>query len=460
MRNEADVVVVGAGLAGLTAARTLRRAGVDAVVLEARDRVGGRTLNHALDHAPGEAADDAVVELGGQWIGPDHHRIRALIEELGLTTFDTHDRGAKLWEHDGRVRRYTGEVPRANPVQLVDLQIALTRLERMARRIDPAAPWRAVRAADWDRQTVAGWIDRHVRTALGRAFVELVCEAVWAADAADLSLLHLLTYTSSNHGLTQLISTRGGAQQSRIVGGAQQISLAVAAELGDAVQLGAPVRAIRTRGGVEVVTDADTVRAKRVVVAMSPALAGRLHYDDPLPADRDQLTQRMPNGSVVKCMAVYDEPFWRADGLSGQGVGFTGPVKVFFDNSPPSGRPGVLLGFLEGSQARRWGRADPQTRRDAVIGCFTRMFGPRAARPVDYVEKVWADDEWTRGCYGAFLPPNTWTQFGSALRRPVGPIHWAGAETAVRSMGYLDGAVASGERSAAEVLAALGSTAK
>lgn len=447
MRTETDVVVVGAGLAGLTTARTLRRAGVDVAVLEARDRVGGRTLNHT--------AGGAVVELGGQWIGPGHHQIRALIDELGLTTFDTYDRGAKLWEHGGRVRRYTGEIPRANPLALADLQIALLRLERMARRIDPAAPWSAARAAHWDRQTVAGWIDRHVRTALGRGFVELVCEAVWAADAADLSLLHLLTYTSSNRGLTHLISTRGGAQQSRIVGGAQQISLALAAELGDVVRLGTPVRAIRIRGGVEVVADTGTVTAKRVVVAMSPALAGRLHYDDPLPADRDQLTQRMPNGSVVKCMAVYDEAFWRGDGLSGQGVGFTGPVKVFFDNSPPSGRPGVLLGFLEGSQARTWARADPGARRDAVISCFVRMFGPRAARPVDYAEKVWADDQWTRGCYGAFLPPNTWTQVGPALRRPVGPIHWAGAETAVQSMGYMDGAVSSGACAAAEVLAAL-----
>ena len=456
MTDRTDVVVVGAGRAGLTAARTLRRAGVDVVVLEARDRVGGRTLNHFLEHGP-DPENDAVVELGGQWIGPGHQRIRALIDELGLSTFDTYDRGAKLWEHNGRVRRYTGEIPRANPLHLADLQIALTRLERMARRIDPAAPWAAPRAAQWDRQTVAGWIDRHVRTAVGRAFIELVCEAVWAADAADLSLLHLLTYTSSNQGLSQLITTRGGAQQSRIIGGAQQISTAMADELGDAVRLGAPVREIRTRDGVQVVADTATVRAERVVVAMSPTLAGRLHYDEPLPADRDQLTQRMPNGSVVKCMAIYDEPFWRADGLSGQGVGFTGPVKVFFDNSPPSGRPGVLLGLLEGSQARERGRADTRPRREAVIGCFARMFGPRAARPVDYVEKVWAADQWTRGCYGAFLPPNTWTQVGPALRRAVGPIHWAGAETAVRSMGYMDGAVASGERAAAEVLTALGS---
>ncbi len=451
MDFETDVVVVGAGLAGLMAARELRGAGVDVVVLEARDRVGGRTLNHTL----GAEYGDTVVEVGGQWVGPGQHRILALIDELGLETFDTYDEGAKLWEQEGRVRRYTGEVPKAGPLELADLHVALTRLERMARRVDPAAPWEATRAREWDAQTVATWTRRHVRTSVGRAFIGLACEAVWAADPADLSLLHFLAYANSSNGFNRMIATRGGAQQSRIVGGSQRISLALAEELGETVILGAAVRTIRWRPGVEVVTDTATIRAKQVIVATSPTLAGRLVYDPALPADRDQLTQRMPNGSVIKCMAIYGEPFWRADGLSGQGVSVTGPVKAVFDNSPPSGRPGVLLGFLEGDQARRFGRLDERARRDAVIASFTKMFGSRAAKPEGYVDKVWADEEWTRGCYGAFLPPNTWTAYGRALRVPVGPIHWAGAEAAVKSMGYMDGAVLSGEKAAREAMAAL-----
>ncbi|WP_326545402.1 FAD-dependent oxidoreductase [Mycolicibacterium sp. ND9-15] len=451
MGLEADVAVIGAGLAGLTAARTLRSAGVDAVVLEARDRVGGRTLNQQVGGSSGEA----VVEMGGQWIGAGHDRIRALIEDLGLATFDTYDQGAKLWEQNGRVRRYSGQVPKASALQLVDLHLALSRLERMARQVDPATPWSAARALEWDSQTVASWATRHARTSVGRAFIGLLCEAVWAADPADLSLLHLLAYANSSGGLTRLISTSGGAQQSRIVGGSQRITLAMAADLGESIRLNAAVRGIDWRDGVELATDIGTVRARQVIVAMSPTLAGRLNYHPALPADRDQLTQRMPNGSVIKCMAVYDEPFWRANGLSGQGVSVTGPVKVFFDNSPPSGRPGILLGFLEGNQARKFGRLDRQARREAVLADFTKMFGPRASRPDEYIDKAWADDEWTRGCYGAFLPPNTWTSVGSALRTPIGPIHWAGAETATRSMGYMDGAISSGEHAASEVLAVL-----
>ena len=161
-------------------------------------------------------------------------------------------------------------------------------------------------------------------------------------------------------------------------------------------------------------------------------------------------------GSVVKCMAVYDEPFWRRDGLSGRATSTDGPAKVFFDNTPPGGSPGVLLAFLEGREARRAARAPVEERREAVVGCLTRLFGPRAARPERYVDQAWALEEFSRGCYGGYLPPGGWTDYGPALRDPVGRIHWAGAETAVRWNGYMDGAVRSGERAAEEVAARLG----
>jgi monoamine oxidase len=445
MDKSTTVVVIGAGLAGLSAARALRAHGVDVVVVEARDRVGGRTLNHPI-------GDGKVVEVGGQWVGPGQERILRLIGELGLETFDTYGTGKNLFEHGDRLSSYRGAIPKVNPVALMDVQLAMTRLGRMVRTVPADTPWTAPKATLWDAETVASWTRRNMRTRLGRSLIGLACEAVWAADPADVSLLHFLAYCNSAGSLENLISTDGGAQQSRIVGGSQQIALAMAAELGDIIVLGEPVRHIAYGNELIVSGESITVRASKAIVAISPALAGRFIYEPALPALRDQLTQRTPNGSVIKCMAIYDEPFWRDAGLSGQLTSDRGPVKVVFDNSPPDGRPGVLLGFLEGNQARELGRWSETERRQCVLDCFTRFFGPKAAQAKDYVEKIWADDEWTRGCYGAFFPPNTWTAFGDALRSPVGPIHWAGAETATRWMGYMDGAISSGERAASEVL--------
>jgi monoamine oxidase len=185
-------------------------------------------------------------------------------------------------------------------------------------------------------------------------------------------------------------------------------------------------------------------------------LAGRIDYYPLLPPWRNQLTQRTPMGSVIKCNAIYDEPFWRAEGLSGQATGDGEGARVVFDNSPPDATPGILLGFLEGDEARRLGRADPADRRQAVLDSFVRYFGPKAARPLDFVELDWQAEPWTGGCYGTLFGPNVWTRYGPALREPVGPIHWAGTETASVWSGYMDGAVSSGQRAATEVLAALG----
>ena len=240
------------------------------------------------------------------------------------------------------------------------------------------------------------------------------------------------------------------------MGGSQRISVLLARRLGRRVRLGAPVRRIEQDAhGVVVHADGHTVRARRVVVAVPPTLAGRIAYGRPLPAARDQLTQRMPQGSVIKCLAVYDEPFWRADGLSGQVQSDTGPIKITYDNSPPSGRPGVLLGFVEGDAARELTRRSARERARVVSAEFARYFGPRAGRPRKLILQDWSEAEWTRGCYEAFAPPGVLTEYGDALRAPVGRIHWAGTETATYWTGYMDGAVSAGERAAREVLARL-----
>jgi monoamine oxidase len=448
--HEADAVVVGAGLAGLTAARELQQRGASVIVVEARDRVGGRTLNHDI-------GDGKVVEVGGQWIGPTQERIAALAQELGVETFPTYARGDNVLEYGGRVRRYRGTIPRLNPLVLVDFGRAQLRLNRLARRVPLDAPWEARKAAKLDSQTVATWMRRNLATPGGRAMLELAIEAVWAAQPEDMSLLHLLFYIHSAGSLERLFDTEGGAQQDRFVGGSQLVALQLAERLGDErLLLRSPVRRIEHGpDGVVVRSDEAVVRARQAILAIAPTLAGRIAYDPPLPGYRDQLTQRMPLGTVAKCMAIYDEPFWRAEGLTGEGMSEVGPVRLTFDNSPPDGSPGVLLGFLEGRRARELGRLPADQRRTAVIDCFGRLFGPRARSPQDYVERLWAEEEWTRGCYGCHMPTGAWTAYGPALREPIGPIHWAGAEVATVWSGYMDGAVRSGENAAAEALARL-----
>lgn len=456
--DRVDVAIVGAGLAGLIAAERVHAAGRTVRVLEARERVGGRILNHVL---PG----GAIVEIGGQWVGPGQRRMLALGQRLGVATHPTHDEGESLLERGGSLLRYRGTIPRINPVVLADIAQAQLRIDRMARRVPVDAPWRAPRAAEWDAQTFASWIDGHVRTRPARDLLRLSVAAVWACEPQELSLLHVLFYVHAAGSFDDLVGTRGGAQQDRFFGGSQELPLRLAALLDEGerrVLLGRPVRRIvhddpaEADGGVSIESDGGApLRARRAIVALAPALAGRIAYAPALPAARDLLTQRVPHGSVVKCMAIYDEPFWRRDGLSGQAVSIEGPARVVFDNTPPQGAPGVLLGFLEGRDARELGAWPAERRRAAVVETFVRLFGPDAAAPRDYVEVDWSAEEHTRGCYAGYMAPGVWTAFGTALREPVGALHWAGTETATEWAGYMEGAVQSGERAADEVLSAL-----
>jgi monoamine oxidase len=453
----ADVIVVGAGLSGLSAAREVLRAGKSVIVLEARNRVGGRTLNHDL-------GGGKVVEVGGEWIGPTQDKLAALAKDMGVDTFKTYNDGNDVYYQHGILTPYNANGPLgAVPPDLTgaaDAEKAIVQLDQMAVTVPLDKPWTAPNAATWDSQTFETWKLANTTTSGGALLLDLGIEAVWAAEPRDVSLLHVLFYIHSAGNETtpgtfeRLINTGGGAQDSRFVGGSQLISIKLAATMAKQVLLRTPVRRIvQSSSGVTVYSDRVTVKGRSVIVTGPPSLTAYIRYEPDLPQTRAQLLQRFPQGSAIKCEAVYDKPFWRDAGLTGQATSDTGPVRITFDNSPPDGSPGVLLGFIEGQAARQYGPKSADERRAAVLANFVSYFGQQAANPRDYIEMNWSAEPWTRGCYVGFTPPGVLLDYGEAIRAPIGRIFWAGAETSDYWNGYMDGAVRSGVRAAAEALA-------
>jgi monoamine oxidase len=448
-RREADVAVVGAGLAGLVAARDLAAGGLAPLVLEARKRVGGRLLSAPI--GGGEQ-----VEMGGQWVGPTQDRVAALAGELEVETFPTHTDGSNLLELDGRLRRYSGTIPRVAPHVLADIAQARWRLNRLSRRVDPVAPWEAPGARELDSRSLAAWLGRSVRTSTARRLIALAAGTTWGAEPEELSMLHVLFYVRAAGGFDMLLDTEGGAQQDRLVGGSQQLAKVLAERLGDRVVAGAPVRRVERRAdSLSLHADGLEVASRRIIVAIPPPLTAAIEFDPPLSPARMQLAQRMPQGWLIKTTAVYDEPFWRADGLSGAAVSDTGPASLTFDNSPSGGSPGAIVGFVGGGDARRFAALPASERRLSILRGFTRLYGPRAMRAERFLELDWAAEPWSGGGPVCNFASGGWTASGPALREPCGPIHWAGAETATVWCGYMDGAVRSGERAAREVIEAL-----
>jgi monoamine oxidase len=454
--HTADVVVVGGGLSGLSAARAVKAAGHSVIVLEARGRVGGRCFSRPLG-VPG-ATD--VANMGATFVGPTQTQILGLMSELGIGKFPVYAGGSLLYYEDGKLSKYTGTIPPdSDPAAVAELGLLLPQIDQMAQTVPLDKPYAAPNAGTWDSMTVQTWSEQNLHTADAQKLFALAVEAILSVEPRDVSFLYLLFYIHSAGNIEVLIDNAGtgGAQDFRVSGGTQGISVAMANQLGRKnVLLNQPVRRL-AQGPKSIYAYADkaTVKAKRAIVAIPPHLAGRIAYEPRMAAVRDQLTQRMPVGSLIKTIAVYDTPFWRAQGINGQVTSDQGPVKVMFDASPASGTPGVLLGFIDGDDARALDDKSDAERASAALASYARYFGKQAANPRAYLDQVWAAEVYTGGCPVGIMPPGVMTEYSFALREPSGRIHWAGTETATVWNGYMDGAVQAGKRAAAEALAEL-----
>lgn len=446
IEREADAVIVGAGVAGLAAANLLHAEGREVVVLEARERVGGRLWNTEIG---GEAN-----ELGGEWIAPYHRRLHELLPELGVELFPAYREGDDVYvDEHGRAHRHSGEthgLPSGAERALAEAEGAL---DALAKELDPEAPWAHPRARELDTITFDEWLRREVADEAARESLRsYLADGFLTKPAHAFSLLQGLWAIAGAGGTYELFAPEQ-CLAFRVVGGSQLIPLRLAERLGDRVLLGSPVRRIRwTAGGVDVLSDRARVRADAAIVAVPPNLVPAIAFDPPLPWWRLQLEQALSQGAVRKVLAVYDHPFWREDGLSGEGFAPRRLVREVYDNTPPSASVGVLCTFLPGEQADLVASLPPGERRRAILDGLAAFVGEEALRAIDVIEIDWAAEEWTRGAYAATFGVGGLSRYGRLLREPVGPIHWACADIAGVGHMHMEGGVRSGEAAARAVL--------
>ena len=442
-----DCAIIGAGLAGLVAAQYLVDRGQKVVVLEARDRVGGRLENKTL-------SDGHYVELGGQWIGPGFDSLLEIIDDLGMDTIGLPAKGNLIVRLRGQSIQVPSseDAPSLTPFEVADLGQGLLRLRRLADRLRDDVAW--VKANDaWLRQDLRRWVQTNLRTQGAQARFGEVYLAAFGPMPKEATLLEGLHQVNSGPDLEAMLASNGGLHQKRVEGGMFAVAEALADRLGDVVRLGAQVVKVEhddTSARLHL-SDGEVVEAKQVISTLPPRLAMRVPHDPPLPEWRAESADKVPAGNVIKAYLIYDRPFWRELGYSGQSSADEGAVRVTFDTTSPDSGRGHLMGFFEGADADSLSRRSVTLRERAFTDSVVRTFGEVAEKPVAYVERDWSAEEFTGGCHGAHFSPGVWTSNGPLLAEAEGVLHWAGAEYASRFNGYMEGAVRSGREVAAAV---------
>ncbi|XP_037095398.1 amine oxidase [flavin-containing] [Syngnathus acus] len=453
--NTYDVVVVGGGISGLSAAKLLLESGLSPVVLEARDRVGGRTFT-------ARNKETKWVDLGGAYIGPTQNRILRLAKQYGVKTYKVNEQEKLAHYVEGKTYAYKGFFPLTwNPLIHLDFNNLFRTFDAMGKEIPREAPWKAPHAEEWDHMSMQQLIEKICWTSATRRFAMLFVNVNVTSEPHEVSALWFLWYIKQAGGTMRIFSTTNGGQERKFLGGSGQISECMARELGDRVKLQSPVYRIDQSGDMVLVetTDKQTYMAKYVIVATPPVLNLKMHFNPELPPLRNQLISRVPMGSVIKCMVYYKENFWRKKGFCGSMVieEEGAPIGLTLDDTKPDGSVPAIMGFILARKCRRFCGLTKEERFKMICESFSKVLGTEEAlHAIHYEEKNWCEEEYSGGCYTAYFPPGILTQFGRVLREPVGRLYFAGTETATEWSGYMEGAVQAGERAAKEILCTMG----
>jgi len=442
-----DVVVIGAGISGLIAARELERQGYSTTTLEARSRLGGRCVRQ-------QTIGGWWLDLGGQWLGSSHTLAQGLARELGLVAFESHYAGNLVFVWNGRrveapmdhdwLNSFLHVNPEDLPAPAAERRQALELHQdflALAAAVDAERPWCTPEARQLDTQTVVSWIRARTQSPLAHHLLGWYARVGGSGgfEPGEASILHLAQ--------TQKASPQAEAPEHLLLQGAiGQIPALLAGQLRGPVRTDAAARAVlQLDHGYRVeAADGSCHHGRAVVVALPPPLRGRILFEPGLPPDVMGLIQRAPMGAMVKVMAVYESAWWREQGLNGLAQGNLPLLELTADSSPPSGRPGVLAGFVAGDRAVRFGRLPERARREAVLADLVSCWGPQAASPSELIVTDWRAEAWTAGGFTSFMSPGAWTSVGPAWREPVGRIVWAGTESSPRWAGYYEGAIQAG----------------